>query len=143
MLKYNLLLVAALALGYSCQAQITEGCAITLGSIPFDCHVGSCQVDSSRTFPIGGSVNHTAVECYPIQCCGLNYGTTCNVVGFCTQAELKDPTVRTRILELAKNASVLISTCRGDFMPVEAALNDDQKPLINLRKPQQIWKASR
>jgi len=64
-------------------------------------------------------------------------------VGFCTQAELKDPTVRTRILELAKNASVLISTCRGDFMPVEAALNDDQKPLINLRKPQQIWKASR
>jgi hypothetical protein len=61
------------------------------------------------------------------------------ITGFCGMAELKDPEIRGRLLELAKSTPLLVSDCKGNFVPLEAAVNREQEPLVSLRRPR-LWR---
>jgi hypothetical protein len=52
-------------------------------------------------------------------CCGK--GGSYVVGGICLITEMKDPHVRTRILELARDTEILIPTCNGAYVPVRIA----------------------
>jgi len=41
--------------------------------------------------------------------------------GGCTITEMKDPQVRSRILELAKDNEILVPTCSGAYIPAGIA----------------------
>lgn len=107
--------------------------------VQFSCSVGSCHVSSWKWFSVGTGVYATYKQ--PVTCCGQNYGTTEEPYGQCIQTELRNPQTRDRLLELAKSTSLLIADCTGKFLPLEAAINEAQEPLINQRKqniPQEI-----
>jgi hypothetical protein len=55
-------------------------------------------------------------------------------------AELKDPEIRGRLLDLAKSRPLLISDCKGDLIPLEAAIDREQEPLFNLQRKTRLWK---
>ncbi len=52
-------------------------------------------------------------------CCGK--GGTYVVGGTCLITEMKDPHVRARILELARDTEILVPTCGGAYVPARLA----------------------
>jgi hypothetical protein len=54
-------------------------------------------------------------------CCG-KYNIPLDPGDPCGLAEMKDPHVRSRLLELAEDNEILVPTCRGAYLPVEIVL---------------------
>jgi hypothetical protein len=54
-------------------------------------------------------------------CCGTypNY----QAENFCLITEMKDPRVRSRILELSQEAEILVPTCHGAYVPARIAFH--------------------
>jgi len=55
-------------------------------------------------------------------CCGKYPNYTNN--GLCGIAEMKDPRIRSRILDLAKNNEILVPTCSGAYVPARIAFRE-------------------
>lgn len=135
MLKFVLLLISAVAITTPRTEAQSAGCVEGLNSQPVACAFQTCSGKAIVTVPYGGFNDSLYVVCGSVLCCGVQVGITYVQRGWCQMAELKDPRIGGRLIELAKSQSLLISNCKGDLIRVEAAVNTEQEPLINLRRP--------
>lgn len=121
----------------------SSGCVEGLNPQQVSCAYNGCSGSGTVLIPYGGQYNSLLVFCQTVNCCAKPVGITCTAIDGCEMAELKDPSIRGRLLELAKSSSLLISDCKGNFLPLEAAISREQEPLFNLRRPRPLLQDAR
>jgi hypothetical protein len=125
------------ALFYGCakmDAQTTD-CASTIYNYGFSCQSGQCHASGDGQTPSG--LGGIALIVEPITCCGQGGFTSVEYNGYCGYAELKDPAVERRLLDLARTEGqeFIIASCKGSFVPLADAIGETAPILSERRTP--------
>jgi hypothetical protein len=116
----------------------------TRGSVPEE--AGGCKVIDGKFGPLqcpNGSSCGTyytlqTEECnldnepycetlLPISVCCGRYGNYQDSGANCSLAKMKDPAVRSRLVELAKSNEILVPTCSGAYVPARIAFQQHKR----------------
>jgi len=110
-------------------------CVATILPYSFSCSVGSCHASGEGQTASGYGSLSASVS--PVSCCGEPGFTTVTFGGYCGYAELSDPTVKRRLLDLARTEGqeYMIASCNGTFAPLADAVAENAPPLIERRIP--------
>jgi hypothetical protein len=114
-------------------AQATPQCSDGAEEDPEICSLGSCNQRVNIFTPNDdgtGTFNWNQVN---LICCGSIHYQTWQQEGRCSYVKVQDPNVREQLKQLAAQGDFLIQNCRGDFLPLSAAL-EEQEILIKRRK---------
>lgn len=98
-------------------------CAESWYTANINCQSRYCSGSVTQTLPQGNDEYGVLYVCGTIYCCNQGYpncnseGLSCNGSG-----SLANPAMRQHLLELAKSADVVVSTCKGEYLPLSLAL---------------------
>jgi hypothetical protein len=115
-------------------------CASSTNANFFNCQnpASGCFSSAVQNLPNFGEYGIVYVAS-SVSCCGQSYpnfipgGGTCNGSG-----KVADPMVRQKLIELAKFEDIMVSSCHGEYRPLEIALAEppESKPSGSLELKQ-------
>jgi len=110
----SMCLVSTLAVGQ---------CAESWYFASINCNTPICQNSITQLLPSGGGEFGVLYTCTTIYCCGQGY-PTCYSLGInCNESgSLANTEMRQHLLQLAKTEDIVVSTCKGEYLPLELAL---------------------
>jgi hypothetical protein len=104
-------------------------CEVLLGSTSGIRCPNRSSCGTYTTYQVAGSCEDYEGPCSTLSpistCCGAYQNYIAG--GGCSVAEMRDPRVRSRILELAETNQILVPTCSGAYVPARAAFRQYKK----------------
>lgn len=130
----DLVMLLALACSGRANAQ-SSGCTFSFNDGDVTCTVGSCEQSITTQTPNGGYGYYAqGYSCTTVQCCGQGSYPFCYFDGGqCYWTKLKDPSIRQNLLELAQTEDLLVVSCKGNYQPLMAVLNEEAMPVFRVR----------
>jgi hypothetical protein len=131
-------LTVLLLLGFCSTANSqSSGCTTFFNAGDVICSVGNCNGNIEIQTPMGGGGGFfdQAFSCITLQCCGQGNYPFCSFQGgICYWTKLKDPAVRQPLLELAQTQDVLVVSCKGNYLPLTAVLNEEPMEMRSIHR---------